>query len=69
MKTSFIVWMFVIGVLLDGAAYKYRLTAIPMSSFEVYKEYTDHNQDILPMLFGPFLVWLLAYNLTALFIK
>jgi len=61
--------MFVIGVLLDGAAYKYRLTAIPMSSFEVYKEYTDHNQDILPMLFGPFLVWLLAYNLTALFIK
>ena len=69
-KTSYFWIVFpIVGVIFDALSYRARLTAIPLSTYDVWKEYFTNHQPLFPMITGPTFVWLLAYFLTALFIK
>ena len=71
MKGKFWFWIvfLIVGLILDTVSYSTRMTAIPMSTFDVYDEYVNNHQNLFPMVLGPLFVWLSSYFITSLFIK
>ena len=69
MKTNFWVVFLIIGAVLDSLSWNYRLTAIPLSTIDLYTEYYTNHQPLIPTIFGPLFVWLSAYFITGIFIK
>ena len=69
MKYYFWIVFLIVGLIFDALSFKVRMTAIPLSTFDVYTEFFSNHQPLFPMIFGPTFVWLLAYFITALFIK
>ena len=58
-----------LAAIIDGISYWYRAVAIPVSILDVYDEWANNHQDILPMIFGPVFTLLLSYFIAGFFIK
>ena len=69
MKLNFWIVFLIVGAILDAVSHRARMTAIPMSTYDVYDEYVNNHQNLYPMILGPLFVWTSAYYITSLFIK
>ena len=58
-----------LAVLIDGLSYWYRLTVIPVSILDVYDEYWNNQQPLLPIIFGPIFTIMASYLIANLFLK
>ena len=67
-KTWWIVFV-MIAVAIDGLSYWFKVTANPISVFDVYTEYDKNHQDLMPMLFGPAFTLLTSYFIASFIVK
>ena len=58
-----------LAVLIDGLSYVYRLTVVPVSILDVYDEYVNNHQPLLPIIFGPIFTIMASYFIANLFFK
>ena len=58
-----------LAVLIDGLSYWYRYTAVPISILDVYDEYWNNQQPLLPIIFGPIFTIMASYLIANLFLK
>ena len=58
-----------LAVLIDGLSYSWRYTAVPISILDVYDEYVNNHQPLLPIIFGPIFTIMASYFIANLFFK
>ena len=63
--------VFVIAAaVLDGLTYFFKQQAVvPISVFDVYREYNVNHQALGPMLFGPFITLMGSYLIACVLVK
>ena len=47
----------------------YRLTVVPVSILDVYDEYVNNHQPLLPIIFGPIFTIMASYFIANVFFK